>query len=137
MVNSVLTTIPLEHCNFISKYGADIYRIEMPIKKSFNDYNQVDDAQEINQIPKNVKSSRFSVYDILNGKTPTKRNTNCDQEDGQKRVDTVSPFKIPKYRKTQIVYSSFKTFDKPKNYFTDSVTNKNMQIEEDLQSKNL
>jgi hypothetical protein len=44
MVNSVLTTIPLEHCNFISKYGADIYRIEMPIKKSFNDYNQVDDA---------------------------------------------------------------------------------------------
>jgi hypothetical protein len=104
MLNSVLTTVPIEHGYFCSKFAPEIYRIQLPLKKELKDYKGIcktrsNFTEDHFRPGMKSKLARFSFYDVLANKTPLKSNSNSPNLS----QGTHSPFQIPKYRKTEFL----------------------------------
>lgn len=56
MMNSVLTTVPIEHSHFCMEHAPPIYRIELPMKK----------IMEETRKELKLQAARLSVYNVLN-----------------------------------------------------------------------
>jgi hypothetical protein len=129
MMNSILTTIPIEHCDFCSKASPDIFRIDLPYKQELNDYKQLirlsnlDKKSEILGLDARSNLARYSVYNVLQKNTAYKNGAYFEEDSvSENGKDSVSPFKIPKYRKTE--YFDPVSNRKPEKFFTSAEQNK-------------
>lgn len=105
LMNSLLSTIPLEHVGLVHKLAPEIYRREIPFHNPLPNVEKELDGK---------KTHRFSVFNVLSGPDDCKMNERNTKEQNsvldaselksrksKTGVTAHTPFKLPRYRNSK------------------------------------